>query len=104
MLVTAYALQRPDGQWSLLVINKDQHNAHRVRIVFHDRDAQADRLFGGSATMITFGRAQYQWHAKGGDGFADPAGPPAKTTIAAGEQTVFELPAASVSVLRGTVQ
>ncbi len=104
VLVTAYALQRPDGQWSLLLINKDQHNAHRVRIVFHDRDAHADRHYGGSATMITFGRAQYQWHAKGGDGFADPAGPPAKTTIAAGEQTVFELPAASVNVLRGTVQ
>jgi F5/8 type C domain len=104
VLVTAYALQRPDGLWSLLVINKDQHNVHRVRIVFHDREAHADRHYAGSATMITFGRAQYQWHANGRDGVADQAGPPATISIAAGEQTVFELPAASVSVVRGTVQ
>jgi hypothetical protein len=57
VLVTAYALQRPDGQWSLLLINKDQQNAHQVRIVFHDREAAADRHYAGSATMITFGRA-----------------------------------------------
>jgi len=25
-LVTAYALQRPDGQWSLLIVNRDQEN------------------------------------------------------------------------------
>ncbi len=104
VLVTAYALQRPDGQWSLLLINKDQHNVHRVRIVFHDREAHVDRHYAGSATMITFGRAQYQWHAKGRDGVAGPAGPPATTSIAADEQTLFELPAASVSVVRGTVQ
>jgi hypothetical protein len=104
VLVTAYALQRPDAQWSLLLINKDQHNPHRVRIVFHDGEAQANRHYAGTATMTTFGRAQYQWHAKGRDGVADPAGPPAASTITAGEQTVFELPPASVSVVRGTVQ
>src|SRR5260370_8158994 len=33
-LVTAYALKRPDGEWSLLVVNRDQENAHPVRIAF----------------------------------------------------------------------
>jgi len=103
VLVTAYAVHRPDGQWSLLVVNKDQHNPHPVRIAFHDREAEADRSFTGAATVITFGSAQYQWHANGGDGFADPDGPPAQTTVTAGKDTVFDLPAASVTVIRGTL-
>jgi len=33
-LVTAYAALRPDGQWSLMVVNKDQENSHEVSIAF----------------------------------------------------------------------
>ena len=36
-LVTAYALKRPDGEWSLMAVNRDQENAHRVRIAFRER-------------------------------------------------------------------
>ena len=36
LLVTAYPLQRPDGRWSLMLVNKDHDHPHRVRIVFHD--------------------------------------------------------------------
>ena len=39
-MVTAYALKRPDGQWSLLVVNRDQQNAHRVKIVFENQDGE----------------------------------------------------------------
>ena len=28
-LITAYAVKRPDGEWSLLIVNKDPSNAHR---------------------------------------------------------------------------
>jgi hypothetical protein len=103
VLVTAYALRRPDGQWSLLAVNKDQHNRHPVRIAFHDGKAGADRSFLGPATVITFGSAQYQWHAKGREGFADPDGPPARSTVEASADTVFDLPAASVTVIRGAL-
>ena len=103
VLVTAYAVYRPDGQWSLLLVNKDQSNAHPVRIVFHDGPAGVDRFFSGATTAITFGSAQYQWHAKGADGFADPDGPPALSTIVAGRETMFDLPKASVTVIRGRV-
>jgi hypothetical protein len=103
VLVTAYALRRPDGQWSLLAVNKDQENRHSVRIAFHDGKAGADRSFLGPATVVTFGSAQYQWHAKGREGFADPDGPPARSTIDAAADTVFDLPAASVTVIRGAL-
>ena len=35
VLVTAYAVERPDGQWSVMIINKDQNNAHSVKTCFH---------------------------------------------------------------------
>jgi len=33
LLVTAYAVERPDGQWSLMLINKDHENDHAVKVV-----------------------------------------------------------------------
>jgi hypothetical protein len=104
VLVTAYAVSRPDGQWSLMVVNKDQQNSHLVRIQFHDGRAGTDSAFTGRVTTSTFGRAQYQWHAKEAEGFADPSGPPVRATVDAGEDTAFELPAASITVMRGTLR
>ena len=103
VLVTAYAVSRPDGQWSVLLVNKDQSNTHSVRIVFHDGASGTDRFFSGATTAIAFGAAQYQWHAKGADGFADPDGPPAVSTVAGTRETLFDLPKASVTVIRGIV-
>ncbi len=102
-LVTAYAALRPDGRWSLLVINKDQENPHGVRIVFHDAESNRDRGFSGPVDFVTFGTEQYQWHPGFDDGKADPDGPPARKSIDAASTTVFELPKASVTVIRGTV-
>ena len=102
VLVTAYALERPDGQWSLLVVNKDQENAHPVRISFGGREG-AERAFAGPVTVTTFGAAQYQWHARGRDGRADPDGPAARSTVAATQGTVFDLPKASITVIRGAI-
>lgn len=99
MLVTSYALERPDGQWSLLVINKDQMNAHAVQIEFAGEGKR--RSFAGPVTMITFGSDQYQWRATDQGGFAEPDGPPATSTMKAGAETVYNLPKASITVLRG---
>jgi len=103
ILVTAYALQRPDGQWSLLVINKDQENDHRVRIAFDDGVRGAPRGFSGATTIVSFGSAQYRWHANGTEGLADPDGPATRTSVEASPDTWFDLPAASISVIRGTL-
>jgi NedA-like, galactose-binding domain len=100
-LVTAYAVLRPDGQWSIMLVNKDHENEHPVRVVFHDDAAKIDRCFVGSVTMINYGKAQYQWHPAMRNGFADPDDPPAKTVLAAGPETIYSLPPASITVLRG---
>lgn len=104
VLVTAYALQRPDGQWAVMLINKDHDNAHPVQIVFHDADSNKDRAFTGPVTSITFGKAQYQWHPSRKKGYADPDGPPAKFEITARPDTLYNLPAASLTVVRGRVE
>jgi len=100
-IVTAYAVLRPNGQWSLLVINKDQEQSYPVRIIFHDAATDSDRSFGGTVDVISFGSEQYQWHPSREGGKADPDGPPRKSKVTAGMNTTFTLPKASVTVLRG---
>ncbi len=100
-LVTAYALQRPDGQWALMLINKDHDNARAVHVVFRSDGDKRDHVFTGSVTMISFGKAQYQWHPARKNGYADPDNPPVRSSLEATSTTVYTLPAASVTILRG---
>jgi len=53
--------------------------------------------------MITFGKEQYQWHPDRKKGHAEPDGPPATLTLSGQQGTKYNLPAASVTVLRGTL-
>ena len=101
VLVTAYALERPDGQWSLMLINKDYDHPHQVQVLFHNAESNREDSFSGPVTMITFGKAQYQWHPDRKKGHADPDSPPVKFTLAGGENTMYTLPAASLTIVRG---
>jgi hypothetical protein len=120
-LVTAYALARPDGEMSLLIVNRDQSVAHKVRVRFHDDAGKTESYFAGEVQTTTFGRAQYLWHPAvtvfmahaehnydssvqtEKDGHADPDGPSVSSKLSATKDTVYELPAASVTVLRGRI-
>ena len=101
VLVTAYALRRPDGQWSLMLINKDHDHAQQVRIVFHNADTNRDSYFSGQLARITFGKDQYQWHPARKKGYADPDGPAARSTLNGKAEMRYDLPAASLTVVRG---
>lgn len=103
VLVTAYALQRPDGQWAIMLINKDYDNPHQVRIVFHDAERNQDESLIGPLTSFTFGKAQYQWHPNRKQGYADPDGPPVTSGLMGARDTLYTLPAASLTVIRGHV-
>jgi hypothetical protein len=102
LLVTAYALRRPDGQWSVMLVNKDQENAHPVRIVFRDEKATTDSVFSGPVSVVTFGSDQYRWHPTGKGGHADPDGPPVRSSLTGSADSTYVLPRASVTVVRGT--
>ena len=101
VLVTTYAALRPDGQWSLLIINKDQENAHTVNISFDDAEKKTAATFTGPLSVTTFGKEQYSWHPDRNGGTADPDGPAVKSAVTAGPSTNFTLSAASVTVIRG---
>ena len=94
MLVTAYALERPDGQWSIMLVNKDHDNDHSVKVTFAD-PAKHDRFFAGPWSEWFSGRRntcgiripallrldrRRPWQS----GHADPDGPPSKSTVTAG--------------------
>jgi hypothetical protein len=102
-LVTAYAVLRPDGQWSVLLINKDHDRNHAVSIVFDDSESKKQSRFAGPVAMITFGKNQYHWHPARRNGYADPDGPALSSTIEGGPNSVYTLPSASVTVLRGNI-
>jgi F5/8 type C domain len=103
VLVTSYAVQRPDGQWALLIINKDQENSHTVEISFDDSVKGTSAFFAGPVSVTTFGKEQYQWHPDLNGGTANPDGPAVKSAIKGEPGTKFSLPAASVTVIRGSV-
>jgi len=100
-LVTSYAVRRPDGQWALLLINKDRDNAHPVRVEFGSGGGSGH--FSGTIRMVTFGSEQYVWHGEDANAHADPNLPPVVSSVEASAQTVFTLPKCSVTVLRGEV-
>lgn len=100
-LVTSYAVRRPDGNWALLLINKDRDNTHSLRIAFANGGVTGH--FSGAIRVITFGSEQYVWHGADVTAHADPELPPVVSAVDASAQTVFTLPKASVTVLRGKV-
>src|SRR5262249_1360156 len=99
VLVTAYAVERPDGQWSVMLVNRDQSNDHSIKIAFDGGKAQ--RHFTGQVERVTFGSNEYQWHQEGVRGHADPDGPPSRSTVQGGADVLYQLPKASITVLRG---
>ena len=102
-LVTAYATLRPDGEWAVMIVNKDQNNPHTVKIIFSDSSG-ARKTFTGPVSVVTFGSEQYKWHP-GGEfgGHADPDGPEAQSKVDATAGTQYVLPTASMTVLRGNI-
>jgi hypothetical protein len=103
LLVTTYALHRPDGNWSLMLVNRDENNSHTVRVSFENAKEKRNSFFSGSISWISFGSDQYVWINDGPNSHPDPNVPPAAATIDANPQTIFTLPKASITVIRGRI-
>jgi hypothetical protein len=102
VLVTSYAVHRPDGNWSLMLVNRDESNPHAVRVLFED--SKGSTSFAGPVSFVTFGSEQYVWKNDGKSSHADPDGPPTGASVSGGPQATFVLPKASITVLRGKVE
>ena len=102
-LVTTYAVRRPDGNWALMLVNRDESNPHAVRVAFEDSDKRRG-FFSGPVAVTSFGSEQYEWKNDGSNSHADPDGPPIGFHVNANASTIFTLPKASITVLRGHVE
>ena len=103
VLVTSYAVQRPDGNWSIMLVNRDESTAHTVRVQFDNSKTKQGVSFSGPVTLVTFGSEQYVWIDDGPNSHPDPDHQPVATMLTAAPQTTFTLPKASITVLRGKV-
>src|SRR5947209_11537560 len=89
VLVTSYAVRRPDENWSLMLVNRDETNAHAVRVQFEDSKSRKAATFSGPVTLVTFGSEQYVWINDGPNSHADPDHPPIATTLPGTSETTF---------------
>lgn len=103
LLVTSYTVYRPDGNWSVMLVNRDENTAHEVRIEFEDSTSKRTSTFSGPVAVVSFGSEQYVWIDDGPYSHADPDHAPVANTIAASSQIEFRLPKASITVVRGKV-
>ena len=103
-LVTSYAVRRPEGNWSLMLVNRDSSHAHTVRVVFNDAKNTRTASFSGPVTSVSWGSEQYEWINDGPNSHPDPDHPPVATLLQGPPQpATFTLPKASITVLRGRV-
>jgi len=90
-LLSAFALRRPDGKRSLLMINKDPVRAITVSL-------KPKALGPNALRLTTYSRKEYQWVAKQQNGHPSRNHPPS-TQVIPGDRPVT-LPPMSISVLR----
>ena len=99
-IVTAYALRRPDGLWSLMLINKDPDQAARREGRSSKKD-RARNAFGSPIDVVQFSSQQYQLNSDREQPFPIKSDPPAR--FEATQTTAISLPAYSLTVIRGSV-
>ena len=98
-LVTAYGLRRPDGMWSVLVVNKDSV-ARMIRIEFGDGGRGR---FHGKVQVVTFGSEQYHWNGSGPTYVPKPDRGLMHSFVSGGN-TTYSLPPQSLTVFRGVIE
>jgi hypothetical protein len=88
-LVGAYALLRPDRQWSVLLINKDPQRQYEVNL---------DPKPGGDVEVIRYSREQYRWKPDGEHGHAVRNDPPERQRLSEADPLI--IPPYSLTVVR----
>jgi hypothetical protein len=98
-VLSAYPLRRPDGTWSVLLVNKD--TVARNVVIRFDGSGRP-RHFVGTLDVAVFGEAQYGWAGNGPDDLPSPDRGITHMTIAARDR--FIVPARSLEVIRGAIR
>ena len=97
-IVTAYAVRRPDGLWSLLLINKDLEHSYSVQVRFRNAINGSTSRFTGGLDVFQFSGAQYQLNSDPNNPYPIKAEPPEHQVL---YDKTITLPAYSLTVVRG---
>ena len=100
--ITAYAVRRPDGQWSVLLLNKNPNQAYDVSLSLRDVQSHANRRFSGKLELIQYSSKQYVLGGPADDPRPTRAEEPERKIIEKPKK--FSLPPYSITVLRGGVE
>jgi len=93
-VITAYALHRSDGLWSVMLINKDPEQVHEVTVTFNQ-----STTFTGPIEVSQFSSEQYQLNADRSHPLPLKSNPPAHFRIE--RNAPLRLPAYSLTIVRG---
>jgi hypothetical protein len=98
--VGAYALRRPDGRWSVLLLNRDPATARSVAVLLQVGEAASRRPLKGPIDLWQYSSTQYQFHADGEAGRPSRNLPPAHRVMSEAA-TPISLPPMSITVITG---
>jgi hypothetical protein len=97
--VAAYAVHRPDGLWSVLLINKDPLQSYIAQLRF--QDSGSIKSFTSSQELFQYSSAQYVLNNDKSNPTPIKNDPPSYTKLDADNANSIELPAYSLTVVRG---
>ncbi|MEO6053299.1 MAG: discoidin domain-containing protein [Chthoniobacterales bacterium] len=99
LLVTAYAVRRPDKRWSVMLVNKSPSQSYQVSFNFAGGKKTSWR---GLFDLYQFSSKEYLWHADGKKGYPLRSNPPSHQVIKTETNPSIMLPPWSISVIRSS--
>ena len=87
-VITSYAVHRPDGNWSLMLINHDLKAAHQIHLVIDDAN-HVQRSFAGPVALVQY---------------CNTPSENKNTTMTPSSDGMYTLPSGSITVIRGKLQ
>jgi hypothetical protein len=98
--IGAYALQRPDGRWSVLLVNREPKGRRSVAISVRTSDLATRRALEGPFELWQYSAAQYLFRANGESGRPSRSKPPTHQLLPPGKGPIV-LPPMSITVVVG---
>ena len=105
-IVTAYAVHRPDGLWSFMLINRDPKRAYVTNVVVRDTSSAAYGSFSGPLDLYQYSKQQYLLGSTRDNPYPIRSDQPDHRVIQSSspEPTEILLPPYSLTVLRGALK
>ncbi len=102
-LITAYAVHRPDGLWSVLLINKDPKRAFQTDVIFRNPLSRSIGGFHGRVDTFQYSSKQYLLGGTPNNPYPVRANEPDHRVIQSSPQKLIliSLPPYSLTVIRG---